>query len=175
MANEQTIPLGRGGKYGQMTVDTDRFQPHVMAHVFTYGLRQILNDAIADKTDDDGKPLPVEDLVAKATKRLETLYSGELRSRADAAEPVDPVMAECYRLVKPVLQAAAKKAPEWAQCPKDEKDKALWVLTTRAKGRGEAFATWDDFIQPRITPDIRKQAERRVKEAEAAKAAVGDI
>jgi hypothetical protein len=45
-----TIPLGRvtdgTAKYGTLNVDTSRFAQHVHDHVYVYGLRQILNDAM---------------------------------------------------------------------------------------------------------------------------------
>src|SRR5437868_3674708 len=88
------VPLGRNGKFGSMTVEVERFNAAVHDHVYMYGLRQILNDAMADKTDDDGNALSDEAIVAKAQKRLDTLYSGELRTRRESAEPADPVERE---------------------------------------------------------------------------------
>src|SRR6266567_5478518 len=99
MDQMQTIPLGRAGKYGSLVVDTVKFTDAIRDHVWAYGLRQILNDAIADKTDDDDRPLSAEELVAKAQKRLDTLYSGEIRTRA-AAEPADPTAAQLVRIVR---------------------------------------------------------------------------
>jgi hypothetical protein len=127
---ERVVPLGRGGKYGQLTVDCSRFADNVHEHVYNYGLRQILNDAIADKTDDDGNDLGVEALVAKATKRLDTLYSGELRSRTAEREPIDPVEAVMHREARRKITTMAKATPEYA-ATKGEKDRVLATLVAR--------------------------------------------
>jgi hypothetical protein len=60
------VPLGRNGKYGTLTCDCTKFNETVQKHVWEYGLRQCLNDAIASKEDDDGVKLTNEQLVAKA-------------------------------------------------------------------------------------------------------------
>jgi hypothetical protein len=45
-------------------------------------MRQIVNDAMADKTDDDGNALSPELIVAKADKRIDALMAGTIRQRA---------------------------------------------------------------------------------------------
>jgi hypothetical protein len=154
------VPLGRGGKYGQLTVECERFAYNVHAHVYSYGLRQILNDAIADKTDDDGNDLSVEQLIAKAQKRLDTLYSGELRSRTAEREPVDPVEAVMHREAKRKITAMAIVTPEYKDT-KGMKDRALETLKLRNSAQ-----TWDEAIAKYIAavPGLRKAAERIVKE-----------
>lgn len=110
----QSIPLGRGGKYGSIAVDGDRFNDVVRQHIWDYGIRQILNDAMADKTDDDGNPLPADQIVAKAEKRLNALYAGELRVRnGSAAEPVDPVEREAFRMARDKIMAQFKSLGIW--------------------------------------------------------------
>jgi hypothetical protein len=154
------VPLGRGGKYGQLTVECERFADNVRDHVFSYGLRQILNDAIADKTDDEGNDLGVEALVAKATKRLDTLYSGELRSRTAEREPIDPVEAVMHREARRKITTMAKATPEYA-ATKGEKDRVLATLVAR-----NTATTWDEAIAKYIAavPGLRKAAERIVRE-----------
>jgi hypothetical protein len=177
-----TIPLGRvtdgTAKYGTLNVDTSRFAQHVHDHVYVYGLRQILNDAIAQKTDDDGRALPDDQLIAKAQKRLDTLYSGELRVRRDA-EPTDPVEAEVYRIARTELMAAAKGTDEWKTVPRGTKDRALWVIATRATARDDVVDTWDAAIERYLQNDdrakrIKREAARRVKEAQAAMTDMAD-
>jgi hypothetical protein len=157
---ERVVPLGRGGKYGQLTVDCSRFADNVHEHVYNYGLRQILNDAIADKTDDDGNDLGVEALVTKATKRLDTLYSGELRSRTAEREPIDPVEAVMHREARRKITTMAKATPEYA-ATKGEKDRVLATLVAR-----NTATTWDEAIAKYIAavPGLRKAAERIVRE-----------
>lgn len=157
------VPLGRGSKYGTMTVDPSRFSQTVLTHVFDYGLRQILNDAIADKTDDDGNTLSDGDLFAKAQKRLDTLYSGELRVRRESAEPIDPVDAEVWRMAKKAISAAMKGAPEYA-ATKGQKDRVLATIVARGKA-----ATWEEAIaiHEAANPKLRPAATRIVKEQAA--------
>lgn len=168
MDQMQTIPLGRAGKYGSLTVDTAKFTDAIRDHVWAYGLRQILNDAIADKTDDDDKPLAAEELIAKAQKRLDTLYSGEVRTRT-AAEPADPVLAELVRIVRGQLQPLAKATPEFKSAPKAEKDKALWTINERARARGDRlFANWTELAEAKATDAQKREAARRVRDADKA-------
>lgn len=164
--NTQTVPLGRASKYGTLTVECDKFAQHVHDHIYTYGLRQILNDAIADKTDDAGDPLPIDQLVAKAQKRLDTLYSGELRVRGDAAEPADPVEAEAYRIAKAKLVELTKSTPEWSKVPKGTKDKLMYVINVRRTARGEEETTLQERIDNVLAnnPSIRDSAKRIVRE-----------
>lgn len=169
----RSIPLGRNAKFGHLDVDTERFNETVHMHVYVYGLRQILNDAIADKTDDNDKPLGGAELVAKAQKRLDTLYSGELRTRRDTAEPADPIEAELFRMIRASLVAAAKQTPQWANVPKGTKDRPLWVLNTRAVARHETERDWPGFVAGALErmldggKKLRAAAARIVKEREA--------
>ena len=66
-----TVPLGRQSVYGTLEVPVGKFPPHVLDYVFNYGLKQVLNDAMADKKDDDGNPLSADLIRAKAEKRLD--------------------------------------------------------------------------------------------------------
>jgi hypothetical protein len=159
----RTVPLGRNAKYGTMEVDTSKFADHVHDHVYDYGLRQILNDAIADKTDDHGAPLSDGDLYAKAQKRLDTLYSGELRVRRESAEPIDPVDAEVWRMAKKAITTAMKGAPEYAKT-KGEKDRVLATIVARGRA-----ATWEEAIaiHEAANPKLRPAATRIVKERAA--------
>lgn len=112
--SSESVPLGRNGKYGSLMVDIINFTPEIHGHIYAYGLRQILNDAMADKTDDDGNPLPADQIVAKAEKRLNALYAGELRARnGSAAEPVDPVEREAFRMARDKITAQFKSLGIW--------------------------------------------------------------
>lgn len=169
------VPLGRGGKYGQLPVDTTRFNATIHNYVYTYGLRQILNDAMADKTDDDGKPLPDDQIVAKAQKRLDNMYAGELRAQREASEPVDPVEAECWKMAKAAMTDAYKAIGAW-DVPKGTKDRFAFVIARRREERGlpelEPSAAVKDavekFLAAPANAHIRKAAERIVKERQAA-------
>lgn len=134
------IPLGRAAKYGQLNVELERLPYQVKDYIFEYGLRQVLNDAMATKTDEDGNVLTAEEIVAKAEKRLANLYDGTLRSRsAGDAEPLDPFEAECYRIAIADLQSIFRAGGKFKGLPKGTKDQLMFVVNAeRAKqGLGE--------------------------------------
>jgi hypothetical protein len=166
-----TVPLGRNGKFGTMTVDPTLFNNTVHDHVYNYGLRQILNDAMADKTDDDGNPLPTDQIVAKAQKRLDSLYAGDLRvRRAGDAEPADPVEAEIARQVKIMLHEQYMKMGAYKDVPKKTTNRLLWVANHRRttihklEPVDSIQAIVDEYMakSPKAAA-IRKEAERTVK------------
>lgn len=130
-----TIPLGRGAALGTLEIDNTRFSDAVNTYIYEYGLRQVINDAMAEKKDEDGKPLPNDQIVAKAQKRLDNLYAGTLRQRGDA-EPADPIEAELYRLAKAAIHDTYKRARFYASVPKGTKDRLLHVANGRRKTRG---------------------------------------
>lgn len=160
-----TIPLGRNAIAGTMKVDTTRFAPHVHLHNYEYGIRQLINDAMANKKDEDGNFLPADQIVAKAQKRLDTLYSGELRARGESGEPIDPVEAEAYKMAKSHLIKAFKPG---------RGDQALLgaVNTQRIAKMAEPFETLRDvidaFLDHEKNAHIREAAARIVAEREAA-------
>lgn len=102
------VPLGRNAAYGMMDVDVTRFEPHVVNHIFTYGLRQSLNDAIAER-----KGLSQAEIYTKADNRLATFYAGELRVRG-AGEPIDPVENRAWVLAKAAIRKMALGTPQWS-------------------------------------------------------------
>lgn len=124
-----TVPLGRNAKFGHADVELGRFNETVNEHVYMYGLRQILNDAMADKTDEDNNPLPTAQIVAKAQKRLDALYAGELRVRnGSAAEPIDPVDREAFRMARDKITEQFKSLGIW---PKKGPDKFQQAVDAR--------------------------------------------
>lgn len=174
------VTLGRGGKYGTLAVDLQKFNARVHEYIYTYGLRQVLNDAMADKTDDDGNLLPVDQIVAKAEKRLANMYAGELRAqRESSAEPVDPVEKECFVMAKAAMVKAYKAIGAW-DVPKGTKDRFAFVIAWRRQERGldalpanEAVKdAIEKFLAAPANAHIRKAAERIVKEREKSAGAV---
>jgi hypothetical protein len=165
------VPLGRNAKFGNMLVRVESFSETVHEHVYSYGLRQILNDAMADKTDDDGNALPTDQIVAKAQKRLDALYAGDLRvRRAGDAEPADPVEAEIARQVKIMLHEQYMKMGAYKEVPKKTTNRLLWVANHRRttihklEPVDSIQAIVDEYMSksPRAAA-IRKEAERTVK------------
>ena len=107
-----TLPLGRASRYGTIEVDVTSFADHVQAFIFEYGIRQLLNDAMATKVDKGGNDLSDADIVVKAYNRLDHLYSGELR-RAGNGTVADPFITECYAEAKAQTIITLKKKGAW--------------------------------------------------------------
>jgi hypothetical protein len=167
----KSIPLGRNAKYGHADVDVTRFVANVHQHIYDYGLRQLVNDAMADKTDDDGNALPTDQIVAKAQKRLDALYAGDLRvRRAGDAEPADPVEAEIARQVKIMLHEQYTKMGAYKDVPKKTTNRLLWVANHRRttihklEPVDSLQAIVDEYMakSPKAAA-IRREAERTVK------------
>jgi hypothetical protein len=167
----KSIPLGRNAKYGHADVDVTRFVANVHQHIYDYGLRQLVNDAMADKTDDDGNALPTDQIVAKAQKRLDALYAGDLRvRRAGDAEPADPVEAEIARQVKIMLHEQYMKMGAYKDVPKKTTNRLLWVANHRRttihklEPVDSLQAIVDEYMakSPKAAA-IRREAERTVK------------
>jgi hypothetical protein len=165
------VPLGRNAKFGNMLVRVESFSETVHEHIYSYGLRQILNDAMADKTDDDGNMLPTDQIVAKAQKRLDALYAGDLRvRRAGDAEPADPVEAEIARTVKAALHDQYVKMGAYKDVPKKTTNRLLWVANHRRttihnlEPVDSIQVVVDEYMakSPKAAA-IRKEAERTVK------------
>lgn len=155
------MPLGRGAKYGTIHVEPGRFSTIVNNHVYLYGLRQILNDAMADKTDDDGNALSDEAIVAKAQRRLNTLYSGELRVPSMSSEPVDPVEREAFRIAREKIELQFKDLDCW---PAKGKDKFQTAVDARRVATGNDPMTANEYIAAWLdkNPKVRAAAKRIV-------------
>lgn len=175
-----TVTLGREAIYGTLAVDTARLPPQAIEFLWDYGLKQKLNDAIATKTDKDGRGLSKAEIFAKAQAMLEALYSGELR-RHSAQEPADPVEREAFALAKSAMTMAYKDRGDWAQVPKGTKDRFAAMIRIRRKARNLPEMPDDEAVADAlaqylaVNPAIRVQAERNVREAEEAAAAAADI
>lgn len=168
-----TIPLGRAACYGTLEVNTDAFAPHVQRHIYEYGLRQILNDAIAEKKDEDGTALPHDQLRAKAQKRLDTLLSGELRTRS-ASEPGDPLQRIVHALCRDALLARWRRDGAWGGWPKGTKDRFLFVANARRKAAGQPPAESEKQVIEELLAAAPKQAVKWRKQAEEQLASLED-
>jgi hypothetical protein len=171
--NDQVvIPLGRASRYGTMTVDCSRFNDEVHTFIYMYGLRQIINDAMATKVDADNKPLSDAEIVAKAQKRLENLYEGVIRTRADTSEPADPVEALAWGEAKKTMEALLRKADQWKDIPKGTRNRLMFVLNRARVAAGHPEIDEESAINtfldknPRIRARAKQQYEAREKMAE---------
>lgn len=98
VANTMTIALKKAEK--DLAVEVAKMPQVSLAHVFEYGLRQILNDAMASE------PKPAEAL-ALAEKRLANLMEGKLR--ATSTREGDPIKRETRRIAEERVTVAIKK------------------------------------------------------------------
>lgn len=171
--NKYTIGLGRGAVYGTLTVDATRLSEPVLRHIFEYGLRQVLNDAIATKTDKDGNGLSKEQIFAKAEARLTAFYAGELRTRGEA-EPADPVEALAHEMAKDVMIAYYKRNDLWGPFPKGTKNRFAWTITKRRAARGLPVIEEADAVREAVAafltanPAIRADAAAQIAKRDAA-------
>lgn len=135
------------GKGIELSVDETRLPAPVMAHVVYMGLRNILMDSHASHTKDADGDNFVANSVATATRKLEAMYNGEVRSVGQREG--DPVRAEAIRIcighVKIALRKAGRKLADIDA--KVIREKAIALLEKN--------------------PSIMAQAEKRVAELKA--------
>ena len=96
---EQVISLGKGG---EITVDVAKLAKSdaVVNYIFTYGLKQMLNDVHASEKDAAAK-------LGLSQKKLDSLYRGEVaQARASSA---DPVKREMRALAEADVKDAMRK------------------------------------------------------------------
>jgi hypothetical protein len=100
----------RIGTVGSIEVDTDRLPDAAKAHIFAYGLKQILNDARSGLTNKSGAA--PDAVLAAVGKKLDALYSGTVRAeRSGSFVARDPVIAETFRLARAVMKLAGDNKP----------------------------------------------------------------
>lgn len=102
-----TVALGKLGINRE--INAHKFSPAVHDHVYLYGLRQIVNDAMASGKTADEK-------VKLADQRIANLLSGTLRASPNRVG--DPVMAEALSIATARVEAAIRKAAAAGKCPK---------------------------------------------------------
>lgn len=140
------IPLGRGARYGTLAYDATAWSPTVQQHVWDYGIRQLVNDAIADKLGPDGEALGDADIVAKAAKRLATLASGELRvTRVSATEPHDPVERAMRRLARDACVDLVRRSDAYANAAPAPHARRM-AIAVAARGYADMDAMIDRYI-----------------------------
>lgn len=159
------LKLGRNGQIGDLPVDWSRVPANVLDHIAGVYFTQYITDA----ANAGGKDSDQADRMARAQKRLEQMYSGDIRARGtgDGVEPVDPVQAEINRSVIKIMQ----NAYDGQVAPKEYKGhkRLLWIANENRKGRNEeAVETLQDVIDNfmALSPksdQIRREAERTVK------------
>lgn len=74
------------------------FNQDVLAYIFAYGLKQVLNDAGSAMKTPEAK-------LEAAEQKLEALYRGELRKSREPGATADPVAKEANRLAGELVKA----------------------------------------------------------------------
>lgn len=164
-----TIAIGRNGAHGTLNVDWGLVPPQVLDHIASVYFPQYITDA----ANSGGKDSTAAERLALAEKKLKAMLAGEIRTRGDAKEPLDPVEAQAYRDALTVVRDKLLSAPEAKQIPKGTKDRAQWVLDARdAAAKREPREVHDIVVAMlEANPDFRKEAARKVKkQAELASA-----
>ena len=161
---QYTIPLGRGAKYGVIEVDDSRFNAEVEEYLWLYGIRQVLNDAMATKTDKDGNELSDAAIREKAENRLAALYEGTLRQRGESIEPLDPVEAVAFGEVRKAITAQLKADGEWKDIPKGTRNVMMFVLNRMLAKAGMAETDEESAIRAILDsdPSFMRDAKRVV-------------
>lgn len=121
------IAIGKG-----LTVDVDftKFNQSVLDHILYIGARNILMDSHANVTRESaGDDIGAQSL-AVATKKLQALYDGDLRTTS--TREGDPIKAEATRLALNALTANIKKAGKKV---KDYDPKALREKAREISGK----------------------------------------
>jgi hypothetical protein len=165
MFDTLTIPLGRNASLGTIEVDTEAFSPVVQRHIYEYGLRQILNDACANKKDEEGNLLPDDFIVAKAHARLKNLYDGVLRARGEVA-PSDPIEKIVRDLAREAIAAKWRVAGKWT-FPKGTKNRFLFVANAVQTEAGKPiFDSESDYLDAALkaNPKMRDKYEKQARE-----------
>ena len=162
---QYTIPLGRGAKYGVIEVDDSRFNDEVSEYLWLYGIRQVLNDAMATKTDTKtGEDLTEAEIREKAEKRLTALYEGTLRQRGESIEPLDPVEAVAFGEVRKAITAQLKADGEWKDIPKGTRNVMMFVLNRMLAKAGMTETDEESAIRAILDsdPSFMRDAKRVV-------------
>lgn len=160
------LTLGRNGAIGTLDIDWSRVPQPVLDHIASVYFPQFLTDA----ANAGGKDESPAERLARAQKKLETMYAGQVRVRGDAAKAADPVEQEAYQITKAALTKTAKQAEAWKAVPKNlRKGDAgiVFALNALAKEKGDperaTMAEWVAHTLER-NPAIRESAARVVRE-----------
>lgn len=148
------------GKVATLGVDCEKFNQDVLAYIFAYGLKQVLNDAAALPAGS-----PDHEKFEAAESKLIDLYNGVVRRQREGRDPVE---TEIERLVaadfRTKLRAVKGTEPKAAALLEAFKEKA---------------PAWDEALKARVAKvgeTFREAAEAAVEaRREAAKAPSADV
>jgi hypothetical protein len=165
-----TVPdqlvLGRNGQIGTLDVDWSHVPQHALDHIAAVYFPQYFTDA----ANSGGKDSPMSERLAFAQKRLDMVYSGELRVRnGSSAEPIDPVEREAFNMARDKLTAFFKSLGIW---PKKGADKFQVAVNARRIALHAEPIDAADYIaayverNPKITAAAKKIVAERAKSSD---------
>lgn len=175
-ATTVTLDLGRQAQFGTIIVDLDRMPPNSLSYIFAYGLKQVINDKIATKTDKDGNDLSEEAIRDKAVAKREALYNGTLRTR-NVGVAVDEYEVEAFKEMKRHLIAQLTKANLMGDIPKKTQNRFLYAVNRMLAKAGKPEMTERDYLIDRLinTPGGRIIRDRARETVDARHAMEEDV
>lgn len=157
------IPLGRNSIYGTLAVDVELLPANALEYIWSYGLRQILNDAMATKTIKDGdeiRDLTIEEIAKKAYDKREALYEGTLRMRGEAVA-ADAYEAEAIREAKRHTISVFTKAGLMKNIPKGTENRMMYALNRELTSKGKPELTEAAYLANFFTTKVGKAIKAR--------------
>ena len=163
-----TLVLGRNGAIGELAVDWTKVPQHVLNHIAAVYFPQYITDA----ANAGGKEESQSDRMARAMKKLDGMYSGELRTRGASGEPVDPVRRDAFNEAVKALTAAFKSAGYWPSGKVEGKFQA--ALDAAMTAAGQETVDYVEYVESvlddtdegkRLLADAKKRHEARNKMA----------
>ena len=169
------IHLGRNSVYGALDVDVARLPHNALEYIWSYGLRQVLNDAMATRVGKDGKDLTDYDIGLKAANKLDALYQGTLRMRGEAVA-ADAYEAEAIREAKRHTISVFTKAGLMKNIPKGTENRMMFVLNRELTTKGKPEMTEAAYLANFFTTKVGKAIIERARETvDQRRADAGDM
>lgn len=168
-----TIPLGRDSIYGTLTVEWTRFPMNALQYIAAYGLKQVINDAMATKVDKDGNALDGDEIAAKAEAKLDALYEGTLRMRGESVA-VDEYEAEAVRMAKRHIIKGFTKSGLMRDIPKGTEDRMMFALNRHLISLDKPEMTEGEYMAVFFGTPTGKVIIRQAREAVDARRTLGN-
>jgi len=173
-----TIPLGRNSVYGTLDVEVARLPQNALHYIAMYGLKQVINDAMATKTVKDGdeiRDMTADEIADKAFAKLDALYDGTLRMRGEAVA-ADAYEAEAIREAKRHTIAVFTKAGLMKNIPKGTENRMMFALNRELAAKGKPEMTEADYLANFFTTKVGKAITERARETvDQRRADAGDM
>ena len=173
-----TIPLGRNSVYGTLDIDVARLPSTAREYVFLYGLKQVINDAMAIKTDKDGKVLGNDAVAEKALNKRDALYDGTIRMRSESVA-ADAYEAEAIREAKRFTIAFLTKKGHMKDIPPKTENRILYAINRYLVSQGKPETTEADYLAAFFAgpngETVRERARKIVDDRRALEADMDEL